>query len=431
MKVSSTSVRGGEQAACRIRLGTSACHAAVFLIAFLVLFSRRPDALLNAQFYSEDGIYWFADAYQVSWRCFLIPLGGYLNSVSRMIGMFSLLFPFDQAPLVMNICALVAGIIPIHIFLSSRFNFIQFEIRLLCGLLYLALPNSFELHATTTNIQWHLALAGCLILLGNQQSGGLWQLFDFSLLAFVVLDGPLGILLIPIALAMRWISGDRRYNLALAALIPSALIQFLFLFFASSRRPAPNGAGIVRLINILGGQIFFSGIFGLRTSDQLYRNGLGGLLFFISAIALVLGVSCFLYALRHGNSRLRLFCLFAVLVLVFALIHPLASTEGIDPQWALLQVPGCGNRYYFFPMLAFLATLIWMVADTTAKSKFPRYSALALLAFLPIGICRDWHYRPFADLHFKQTAADFRQAPTGTQFVIPLNPGVTMRITKR
>jgi hypothetical protein len=431
MSVLTTNVPASEPTTRQTRLGTIAFHAAVFLLAFLILFSRRPDALLNAQFYSEDGIYWFADAYQIGWRCFLIPLGGYLNSVSRLIGMFSLLFPFDQAPLVMNVCALIAGIIPIHIFLSSRFNFIRLDIRLLCSLLYLALPNSFELHATTTNIQWHLALAGCLILLGNQQSRPLWRFFDFCLLILTVLDGPLGILLIPAALTMRWISRDRRYNLALAALIPGALLQFLFLFFASPRRPAPNGAGIVRLINILGGQIFFSGIFGLRTSDQLYHSGLGGFLFFDAAIALIIGICCFAYGLRHGNLRLRLFCLFAGLVIVFALIHPLASTEGIDPQWALLQVPGCGNRYYYFPMLAFFTTLIWMAADTTAKSKFPRYSALALLALLPIGICRDWHYKPFTDLHFKNVAADFRRAPSGTQFAIPLNPGVTMRITKR
>jgi hypothetical protein len=30
-------------------------QAAVFLISFLVLFSHRPDAILNAQFYAEDG----------------------------------------------------------------------------------------------------------------------------------------------------------------------------------------------------------------------------------------------------------------------------------------------------------------------------------------------------------------------------------------
>jgi hypothetical protein len=32
-------------------------HAGIFLIAFLLLFARRPDAILHAQFYAEDGAY--------------------------------------------------------------------------------------------------------------------------------------------------------------------------------------------------------------------------------------------------------------------------------------------------------------------------------------------------------------------------------------
>jgi hypothetical protein len=428
MNTASTSLpTSWEAARGTTRFGKIAFHAVIFSVAFLILFLRRPDAILNAQFYSEDGVYWFADAYHFGWRCLLMPLGGYLNSLSRLIGMFSLLFPFSQAPLVMNLCAIVMGILPIHIFLSSRFNSIAFNVRLLSSLLYLALPNSFELHATTTNIQWHLALAGCLILLGGPETRRAWRVFDFLLLALVVLDGPLGILLIPIAFALRWIHKDRRYDLALAALIPGALLQFLFLFVAAPRRPAPNGATIARLIHILGGQVFLSSLLGVRTLIQLFH---AQPLFIIDVIAMLVGLAILAYALRHGPIELKLFLLFAAVVLGLGLLRPLATTDGNHVQWEQLQVPGCGNRYYFFPMLAFLASLFWMVSKPPFNSKVPRYVAAALLFFLPIGIIRDWQYRPFEDLHFQEIAADFQRAPSGTQFVIPLNPGVTMQLTK-
>jgi hypothetical protein len=410
------------------RFGKIVFHAVIFSIAFLILFLRRPDAILNAQFYSEDGIYWYADAYHFGWRCLLMPLGGYLNSLSRLIGMFSLLFPFAQAPLVMNLCAIAAGILPIHIFLSSRFNSIPFNFRLLGSLLYLAVPNSFELHATTTNIQWHLALSACLILLGSPKSDRVWKVFDFLLLALVVLDGPLGILLIPVALAFRWLRKDRRYDLALAALVPGALIQFLFLFVAAPRRPAPNGASIERFIHILGGQVFLSSLFGVRTLIQLFHSQS---LFAIDIAAILVGLTILGYALRCGPIKLKLFLLFAAAVFGLGLLHPLATTDGNHVQWEQLQVPGCGNRYYFFPMLAFLVSLFWMVSTPPLSSKVPRYVALALLVFLPIGMVRDWQYRPFDDLHFREIAADFQRAPSGTQFLIPLNPGVTMQLTKR
>lgn len=412
-----------------IRAADLALHATIFLVAFALLVSRRPDAILNAQFYSEDGIYWYADAYQFGWRCLLLPLGGYLNSLSRVIGMCSLLFPFALAPLFMNLCALVAGILPIHIFLSTRFNSIPFNTRVLGSLLYLALPNSFELHATTTNIQWHLALAGCLVLLGRPESSRAWQIFDFLVLTLLVLDGPLGIVLIPLVLFLRWLRRDSRYNLALLALVPGAIIQLLVLFIASPRRPAPNGATLMRLIDILGGQVFLSSLLGVRTFIQLFGHvkSLPLILFF----AMSVGLAILSYAVWRGPIELKLLVLFAAAVLALGLMHPLATTDGDHVQWEQLQIPGCGNRYYFFPMLAFLAALIWMLADASTAAKAQRYIAMALLILLPIGIFRDWRYRPFDDLHFKEIASDFQRAPRGTQFVIPLNPGVSMTITKR
>jgi hypothetical protein len=359
----------------------------------------------------------------------LMPLGGYLNTLSRLIGLLSIWFPFAHAPLVMNLCALVAGILPIHIFLSSRFDSISFNARLLSSLLYLALPNSFELHATTTNIQWHLALSGLLVLLGAQKNRFAPRIFDFVILMLVVFDGPLGILLIPIALALRWVQKNNAYNLALAALVPGALVQVLVLYVAAPRRPAPNGATLVRLIHILGGQIFLSSLFGVRTLIQLY--GRMPSLIIIDLLAMLVGLAVLAYTLRYARMELKLLILFAGMVLFFGLMHPLATTEGNEIQWKQLQVPGCGNRYYFFPMLAFLSSLVWMACRASPQKRFPRYAALVLLIFLPIGIYRDWQYRPFDDLHFQEIAADFQRAPRGTQFLIPLNPGVTMQLTKR
>jgi hypothetical protein len=407
-------------------------HATIFITAFVVLVSRRPDVILNAQFYAEDGAFWYVDAYRFGLHCLLMPAGGYLNTLSHLIALLTLLFPFAVAPLVMNICAILVQILPVHIFLSSRFDAIPFNTRLLGSFLYLALPNSFEIHATTTNIQWHLALAGCLVLLGRQDSRWGWRVFDFLVLMFLVLDGPLGILLIPIAAILRWIRNDARYNLALVALIPGAVLQGVFLLMTNSRPTAPNGATFGRLASIVGGQVFFSSVLGVRTSIQLYYYTHLHSLFLVQVIALAVGVAFVIYALRYGPMELKLFHLFAVAVLGSALSHPLANYDGDMTQWQQMQVPGCGNRYYFFPMLAFLATIIWMLVNSAPKTKVPRYLALSILLLLPVGICRDWRYKPFKDLHFQEHAAEFERAAPGTQFTIPINPFLwTMQLTKR
>ena len=118
------------------------------------------------------------------------------------------------------------------------------------------------------------------------------------------------------------------------------------------------------------------------------------------------------------------------LVLALAMRHPLASFAGQFKQWELMEIPGCGNRYYYFPMLAFLATPVWMLSYRVAKSRFSRCAALLVLLGLPIGIFRDWQYKPFPDKDFKTYVTQFEQLPAGARFSIPIHPMWQMDLIK-
>jgi hypothetical protein len=404
-------------------------QAAVFLISFLVLFSHRPDAILNAQFYAEDGARFYADAYEFGWRCLLMPYGGYLSTLLRLIGLLTQLVPFGLAPLLMNLCALAIQILPVNLFLSARFRAIPYNVRVFGSLLYLALPNAFEIHANTTNIQWHLALLALLVLLSEAEAAKAWRYFDYAVLSFALVDGPLGILLIPVAAVLLWLRRDRRTAASLWVMIPFAALQSLFILFSNSRRPAPNGASLERLTGILGGQIFLSSVLGVRTFAQVFLFGDRRLLFSVEAAAMIAGLVLVVYGFRSAPFELRLFILFAAGVLILALSHPLAGPETNFPQWQYLQIPGRSSRYYFFPILAFYASLFWLASPGVSKGV--RYVAFAFLLLLPIGVYRDWRYPRFADLHFQSYAATFEQATVGDQVTIPINPiGWEMQLVK-
>lgn len=396
-------------------------HACVFVAALLILFSRRPDVLLNAQFYAEDGARWFADAYHVGWRSLLIPDSGYLQTVSRLIGLTAQLLPFAVVPLFMNLCALSFQILPVNIFLSARWTEIPFKARVFASLLYLSVPNSFETHANTTNIQWHLALACLLLLLARAPTAGTGLWLELGLLAFSVLDGASGMLLVPIALALWWKRRDLRSMTALAVLIPGTILQSLVMLLSHSRRPAPNGASFDRFIGIVGGQVFLSSVLGIRTSIQFFFAHVPWLLL-AQSVAMVIGLAIVAYAFWRAPFELRLFLFYCFFSLTLALIHPIASFSGEREQWQLLQTPGVANRYYWFPMLAFFAALLWLAIGSAGNTKVARYGALAILALLPIGIVRDWKYKPFVDYDFKAYAADFERAKPGTTVSIPINP---------
>jgi hypothetical protein len=407
-------------------------HLLVVLLGFLIIFSRRPDAILNAQFWAEDGQRWYADAYQFGLRCLLIPdeLGGYFHSVSRLSALTASIFPFSLAPLVMNLFAIAIQILPASIFLSSRFSNIALWKRLLAAFVYFALPNTYEVNANTTTIQWHLGLLACMVLLAPSTRSWKWHVFDGVVLVLISVDSPVGVVLLPVAALLWWMRRNRGSAISLASLLPGALIQGLTVLFSHARPAAPNGANWHRLIRILGGQIFMSPLLGNMTLLHMTWRHFPNYVFTRETIAFIIGLATLFYALRYAPAEVKLFIVFGFAVLSLSLAHPIPGLAP-QPQWELLAFPGHGNRYYFLPSISFLVALAWIA---TNAPKLPRRIAVVLLLLLPLGIVRDWRYPDFADLHFQEYASRFEASPPGTTIAIPLNPvnaaHWTMELTK-
>ena len=136
-------------------------HLVIFVIASAIVISRRPDALLNAQFYAEDGTLWYADAYnQGAIRALFIPVVGYFQTFSRLIGALAQPLPLLWVPLFFNLVAITIQVLPVNLLISERFSKLSpnLQTRLVLAFLYLVLPNSAEPHANVTNCQWRLAL---------------------------------------------------------------------------------------------------------------------------------------------------------------------------------------------------------------------------------------------------------------------------------
>jgi hypothetical protein len=397
-----------------------AFHLLIAMTGFGIIVSRRPDAILNAQFWAEDGQRWYADAYQFGIRCLLIPdeLGGYFHSVSRLSALTALIFPFSMAPLVMNLFAIAIQILPASIFLSSRFSNIALWKRLVAAFVYFALPNTYEVNANTTTIQWHLGLLACMVLLAPSARNWKWQVFDGVVLVLISLDSPVGVVLLPVAAVVWWMRRSRGSAISLAMLLPGALIQGLTVLFSHARPVAENGANLHRLIRILGGQIFLSSLLGNMTLLHMTWRHFPNYVFTRVTIAFVVGLAILFHALRYAPAEVKLFILFGFAVLSLSLAHPIPGLAP-QPQWELLAFPGHGNRYYFLPSISFLVALAWIA---NSGSKIPHRIAAVLLLMLPLGIVRDWRYPDFADLHFQEYAAKFEAAPPGATIAIPLNP---------
>jgi hypothetical protein len=380
--------------------------------------------LSNPQFYAEDGAIWYADAYNLGgWHALLITAGGYFNSLQRLVAAFSLLFSLRHAPLVMNVFGIIIQILPVFFLLSRRCaNWGPIQIRLLQAAIYVAIPNSNEIHVVLTNAPFHFALLAFLVATAAPPSNWQWKVFDALVLVICPLSGPFCIVLLPLVLVFWRL---RRYHwsaMVAAILAPLVAVQgaALLLKGYAGRAPANLGATPMLFLRILAGQVYVGAIHG-RNQFALRAHPA------VVLLVVLLGSAVLAYCLWTASLELRLFIWFTLLLFAASLSKPLIS--GPHPLWQLLA-GDAGARYWFFPTLALLWSLLWCATQRDSRP-FRVFAIVALIAALN-GVVRDWRYAPYKDEHFQEYVDQFEAAPVGSVVQIPIYPdGVSVFLKKK
>jgi hypothetical protein len=399
-------------------------HLAVFLGSVLLVISHRPDAVTNPQFWAEDGTLWYAQAHNLGWwQALLQPVAGYFCIVPRLAAALAQLIPLAAAPVLFNLTAIFFQAIPVSFFLSSRFaSLATLPSRLLLGFLYLVLPNSFEVNANITNVQWHLALLLCLVVLAEPASALWWRWFDVSVIVLGSLTGPFAIMLWPLA-AVAW-GWKRRgtWTLALLSILAAGgLLQLIALVRTGDAARVQGGLGASPLLfaKILSSQVFLAALVGRNNLPYRHSYALHAVLICVAGIAVLV------YALLRSRWELKLFLAFTGMILAASLLNPMAA----PPKWPAL-LTAWGVRYWLLPALAFVVALLWMAGKHNPRAL--RFTAMAALLLMTVGIVREWRYPRYVDLHFGAYARQFSDLPRGASLAIPLNPpGWSMTLVKR
>jgi hypothetical protein len=399
-----------------------------------LLVLRRPDAVFHAQFWAEDGVVWYADAYNHGGlRALLFARDGYLQLLPRLAAAAALRVPLLWAPLMLNLIALVIESVPPLFLVSSRMRNLG-PLGLRCGLalLYLFVPDSSEVHAIITDSQSQIAVLACLVLIAEAPRSSWGKGFDVAVLVLCALTTPVGILLLAVALARTVIpllvrqwrkaappTSEGRWRWIQVSLLGAcALVQVLTLLStAGARLNTTLGASTAKLCRIVAGQIVVPIFRGSNRLNRVADNPATVTLVAV-VITIVTALVC-LYALLRGSLELRCFLLLAMLVLLAALAFP--SVEPVPFQWNLFLLPGVGLRYWYIPKLALMATLIWLLGRQRPAPV--RLLAATLACVMVFSMVWHWRYPAFTDFHFASYVRVFEQLPSGTAFQIRVNPG--------
>ncbi|MBD2773881.1 hypothetical protein [Iningainema tapete] len=401
----------------------------IFITALVILISRRVDAVFHAQFWAEDGKFWYAEAYNIGiLNSLFLPKSGYLQTISRLCGAVAQFLPLVWAPKLFNLTAIAIKILPVNLIASVRFAQLipSLQTRLFLALLYLALPNSHEIHGNITNVHWFLALLACMVVLATPSSLIVWQAFDIGVILLAGLSSPFSVILAPIAALYWWLRRRRWTFILFLGLLLTATVQATAILLNWHNRFSTTlGATPELFAKILAAQVFLGAILGHRSGRLI--NYLPGSIV-ISTLVTVAGIGLVIYCLLKASLELRLFTIFATGVLSISLLSPVVSST--LPQWQELWLPGAGGRYWFIPMLTFVTILTWFLG-AKRPSKLRLTAKIALVTMI-VGVIVDWQYPKFADLDFQGYSQKFVAAPIGTKVTIPINPpGWFMELTKK
>ena len=412
-------------------------NGAILLLFYLLfaalLVTRRPDCIRNPQFWAEEGQQFFPDALQHPiWinlaRCSL----GYFFLIIRLISQLAALVPLQHAPLVFVLSAVaIQAAVPTFIASSRCANWMgPFPIRVVAGLLYCAMPNSFEVHCIGLNCRVHLVVLASLILISTEPFSTWGKVLDTVTLVLAGLSGPYVLLLAPLAVWRHWTRptcATRRNYVIL--LVSFGFAVFAAIASAGQRHPdTVLGASPADAIRILGGRLPIMLLFGERTYAALLRQP-----WFDAVAAVAFVFLAFLLLVIFGRGRPELRCLLVIGFgsLAMGLFSPPIGIHGIAAWRAFWTVTACGERYFFLPMAMLLFSLASLAA--LGRSVSSRSFAAALLVLIAvIGARVDYRLRPFADFRFRHYVEIYRAMPPGSLIQVPINPsGWHLELRKR
>ncbi len=387
----------------------------VFFGTLVVLFFRRPDAILNAQFWAEDAE-WFQRAVlnNFSPATLIDPYAGYLTFFQRFVAMLSFVVPLELSPLFFNLAALfVQALLPVYLW-SKRVDFIPTRLKIFITVIYVLLPYSQEVHANLTNSQWYLALLLFVLIFIKESQHWSVRLIDGFFALAASLSGPFSILLVPVVALEAW--RTKKMKRVYYIVLFGAVVQVAVILLTRRSEHSDIGYSVTTFLQIVGGQAFASGLFGMWSLGFFFSKP------WIAPIIAVLGAQLLTLVFVKSNYVMRYFIYFSSIIFLTALTTNLGTPPG-STWWYFFTTVGFGGRYYLLFHLAVFISLGWVLLSKRfwLWLRFVAFGVLAL-AFA-IGVPNDFVHQPYKDFHYQDYMKQFRQLPPGTKFEIPVNPG--------
>lgn len=408
----------------------------IFILSFLLLWARREDLLMNAQFWAEDSVFWYRDAYQNGFlNSLLTPRNGYFQTVSTLIvGGTTFLNP-EHAPFVANFFGLLIRAILVWFLFTERCDFLNNTSRFFISVYFFCMPGVQEVHANITNAHWYLSLYVTMILISSDAKTRSWKAHDIFFIILSGLSGPFIIFVLASSVFKYFSQNNSSISLIsfvkfytaptnLVMILCSAIqILTILLTFEGTRSSAPLGFSFDVISSIISSNVFLFTFFPWDISSIGWGNKL--LSYFITIIF----ISSVIYSMLKGNWQVRVFIALPLLIFIFSMAKP-QLTDSM-PQLPTL-VNGEGQRYFVNLHIAIFSMLTVLIFNNSIRSKIKIYFLVLFYTLSATMFFLNFFVAPLPDMKWKDGARMINEANPGDTVsfrVVP--PRLIFEITKK
>jgi hypothetical protein len=410
----------------------------IYIILVFLIFIRRPDAILNAQPWAEDGKIFLQQALTDPYGSILTPYAGYLHIVPRLVTLAAVQFGLPNAPLIMNLVALLISAYCISYLFDTDFRFLIRNdlLRLFTAILIACMPIP-QVWMNITNIQWFLLIYTMLWttnLMFNSNVGdkkiGPGIIFQAVFLGVSFLSSPLSFMLIPgIVLGfMLRIKEKKAITGQLVLYMLSVASLAIHLIFCVTHPDTSRGPGVPvsNVAHYLSGEVF-SWFSFIGTTDFL--TGIGYPLLY--AVSLIIAIVLIYVAIQRADYFISGW-LWAIIVMNVLILFLLRQDYLSNFSTNTVFRGAIGGRFLLLPVTMLLLMIMRYIDQARGglermKGIWYYVPYLLLLIFL-INVVFHFEQQPFVDLHYREYAALYDPLGNATCDV-PLNPsGWAMKI---
>jgi hypothetical protein len=408
--------------------------AAFFALIFLVFWLRRPESLLHASFWAEDGSLFFRDQLTIGfWRAVVQPYNGYLNTVNRLVAALLSPLPFRWTPTAYSFCAILIQSASCGAFFLPNFRWIiaADSLRAACCLIAAAaIPASIELIGTVSNVHWSLSVLSLLLLVigGRATTKRTVEILCGVVQVLIALSAPTTLLFVPF-LAWQVKSKPAWLKLRPAVHLAAFCLQVWVMLHLPMPGPKPkvhfNTLFLSTLTSGLSRCVLTPAI---GASYLLHDSAMS--VFTKMVIALILCVAALTWIILRIHRSPRLWILLSALYVGAGSV--LMAMAGRNLSQDFLTIDGIlhfpAPRYFWVGASIFIFSVAFVIDTLPARMK-PGLAVAMLSAIFALGVVRNFSNPSLNDFNWKESAAKLDNWEAGRRrhekvgaLSLPINP---------